>query len=216
MLSGSGTDVAIVDYLVARDGCPPRSGVAYDYVVCGDGLFVVADNALLSVRVPIGPCLVRGLPPLGSRLRLEHGLLPHRLWNDAVEAAQQFAASGQEVLLVVTWDGSGYELVTPVQVADPMRVYYRPRSNVILEIHSHHHYPACFSDVDDADEQRLCLYGIVGRLDCDPPEVALRVGAYGYFMPVPWETVFAGDRGAFRDVHVDSIDDRSDADDLRD
>lgn len=208
--------MAIVDYLVARDGCPPRSGVAYDYVVAGDGLFVVAQNALLAVRVPIGPFLVRGLPPLGSRLRLEHGLLPHRLWNDAVDTAQQFAASGEEVLLVVTWDSSAYEFVTPVQVVDPMRVYYRPRSNVILEIHSHHHYPACFSDVDDADEQRLCLYGVVGRLDSNQPEVALRVGAYGYFMPVSWDDVFAGDRGAFWDVHGDPPEDRGDTDDLRD
>lgn len=208
--------MAIVDYLVARAGCPPRSGVAYDYDIAGDGLFVVADNALLAVRVPIAPCLVRGLPSLGPMLQLHHGRLAHRLWEDVVDVAYLFAASGQEVLLAVTWDGSGYELVTPVQVVDPLQVHYRPLSNVILEIHSHHHYSACFSEVDDADEQRLCLYGVVGHLDCNQPEVALRVGAYGYFMPVPWEAVFAGDRGTFRDIQFDPADDRSDADDLRD
>ncbi len=208
--------MAVVDYLVARAGCPPRSGVAYDYVVGGDGLFVVADNALLAVRVSIGPCRVRGLPQLGSRLQLKHGRLPHSLWEGIVETARLLAASSQEVLLAVTWDGSDYQPAVPVQVVAPTRICYRPLPNVVLEIHSHHHYPACFSDIDDADEQRLCLYGVVGRLACDQPEVALRVGAYGYFMPVAWDDVFAGDRGAFRDAHCDPSDDRSDTDALRD
>ena len=54
--------------------------------------------------------------------------------------------------------------------------------------------PACFSPRDDADEQRLGLYGVLGRLDAPRPEVRLRAGAYGYFLPLPWEAVFAGDR----------------------
>ena len=62
----------------------------------------------------------------------------------------------------------------------------------MLELHSHHRYPARFSATDDADEQRLCLYGVVGRLNDARPHVALRAGAYGHFLPVPWETVFAG------------------------
>ena len=44
---------------------------------------------------------------------------------------------------------------------------------------------------------------MIGRLGTERPEVALRVGVYGYFLPVPWEAVFEGDRGPFRDVHFD-------------
>jgi len=80
----------------------------------------------------------------------------------------------------------------------------------VLEIHSHHRFPAQFSPTDDADEQHLCVYGVVGRLDQERPEVALRVGAYGYFLPVPWESVFAGGRGVFRDVHTEPEEDESD------
>lgn len=214
MLSGWESEVVIVDYLIARDGCLPRSGLAYDYVVTRDGLCVVADNPFLAVRVPIASCLVRGLSSLDPVLQLKHGLLPHRLWEDIVDVAQLWAAWGQEVLLVVTWDGSAYRLVAPVQIVDPTRVVYRPLPHPILEIHSHHRYPARFSSIDDADEQRFCLYGVVGRLNSNQPEVALRVGAYGYFMSVPWESVFAGDRGAFRDVYFDPSDDRSENDDL--
>ncbi len=55
----------------------------------------------------------------------------------------------------------------------------------MLEIHSHHRFPTHFSRTDDADEQRLCLYGVLSRLDGERPEVALRVGAYGFYLSVP-------------------------------
>ena len=53
----------LVDYLIARDGLPARRGLAYDYVVAGDGLFVVAENRFFAVRVPVATATVRGLPP---------------------------------------------------------------------------------------------------------------------------------------------------------
>ena len=80
---------------------------------------------------------------------------------------------------------------------------YRPPRDALLQIHSHGAYPAYFSATDDADEQGFGLYGVVGRLGSERPEVALRVGVYGYFLPVPLEAVFEGDRGRFRDVHFD-------------
>ena len=46
----------LVDYLVARAGLPPGSGLAYDYVVGGDGVFIVAANPLLELRVPVAVC----------------------------------------------------------------------------------------------------------------------------------------------------------------
>ena len=44
------------------------------------------------------------------------------------------------------------------------------------------------------DRFRSCVRGArrthqQRRLDRECPDVALRVGAYGYFMPVPWESV---------------------------
>lgn len=65
-------------------------------------------------------------------------------------------------------------------------------------------YAANTSRTDDADEQGLRLYGVVGHLDAERPEVALRIGAYGHFLPVPWEMVFQGERDPFRDVQFDA------------
>ena len=60
------------------------------------------------------------------------------------------------------------------------------------------------------------LYGVVGRLGTDQPTVSLRVGAYGYFLPVAWCTVFNGAPGAFRDAHCDSPHDDDETDGLPD
>ncbi len=59
---------------------------------------------------------------------------------------------------------------------------------------------ARFSATDSADEQRLRLYGVIGRLDQSIPQVALRAGAYGYFRPVPWDAVFDGDSESIQDI----------------
>jgi hypothetical protein len=63
---------------------------------------------------------------------------------------------------------------------------------------------AYFSRTDDADEQGLGLYAVVGRLDTDRPEVVLRAGCYGHFLPLPWEAVFEGERLPFRDMWTES------------
>ena len=210
----------LVDYLIARAGPPPASGLAYDYVLGGDGLYVAARSEALSVRVPVARCTVRGLPPLYAACTLRHGRLPLDLWHAMTEAAREGFAGGHEVFLAVTHDGcggpAGYRLTQPAQVAGPDRVVYERQPNTVLEFHSHGAAAARFSATDDRDEQRLAVYAVVGGLGrgaCVRAEVALRIGAYGYFLPVPWESVFAGgpeDRRGFRDTSFEAPDDPED------
>ena len=207
----------IVDYLVARDGPPARSGAAFDYLLGGDGLYVAAENDHLAVRAPVARCAVRGLPPLFPACALKHGRLPAQLWERVVRFFRVWHRHGREVLLAVLHDAErGYRLTVPPQIGGPDRVVYAPPADVVLAIHSHRGYPAFFSATDDADEQGLCLYGAVGRLDDERPEVALRAGVYGHFLPVPWETVFEGDPAAVVDVTLEDADELEQSDDLRD
>ena len=202
----------LVDYLVARAVPPPASGLAYDYLLAGDGLWLAAENAALRVRAPVARCTVRGLPPLGGRCELRHGRLPGWLWDGCVGIARTWAAVGLEVLLLATCDAAGrYALVVPEQAVTAARVEYTPPAlppgtTVVLALHSHHRLPAYFSRTDNRDEQGLSLYGVLGRLDTPRPEVALRAGAYGCWLPVPWAGVFAGGRGAFLDRQFDAPD----------
>ena len=195
----------LVGYLVARTGLPPRSGLAYDYVLGGDGLFVAAANEHLEVRVPVASCAVRGLPPVHAACVLRHGRVPVALWHSLVADARTWALAGHEAMLAVVYEPPfGYRLLRPPQIVGATRVFYRPTAATVLEVHSHHRMAAYFSRTDNADEQGLRLYAVVGRLDAERAEVTLRVGAYGYYLPLPWEAVFEGDRGgAFRDVQFD-------------
>jgi PRTRC genetic system protein A len=207
----------LVDYLIARDGVPPRRGAAYDYLLAGDGLFVTAENRLLAVRVPVATAKVRGLPPIYPAFTLRNGQLPVQLWERIVALCRAWGDAGHEVLLAVTYDKSaGYQVIMPNQIVSAVAVRYLPVADVVLEIHSHHRFPARFSPTDDADEQRLCLYGVLGRLDGDRPEVALRVGAYGHFVPVPWRSVFEGDLGGFHDANAQPTEEDGDDGDVSD
>jgi PRTRC genetic system protein A len=206
---------------VARGGVPRRRGLAYDYVLAGDGLFLAAETNLLSVRVPVARCAVRGLEPVYPACTLAHGRLPARLWHEMARLARGMATIGREVLFAVVHDpataaaagaadsSAAYRLDVPDQIGSAARVAYRPPGpgvRVALELHSHHAMAARFSRTDDADEQRLCLYGVIGRLDWARPEVALRVGAYGHYLPLPWESVFDGtadERAGVHDAHFD-------------
>jgi PRTRC genetic system protein A len=196
--------VPIVDYLVARHGLPPRSGVAYDYVLAGDGLYLVSENAHLRVRVPVARCRVRGLAPVYASWCLLHGLLPSHCWETMLRVARSAATAGREVLLMVGYDATfGYQVMMPQQVVGPASVRYRPADDLVMELHSHRDGAARFSSTDTADEQRLRLYGVVGRLDRLRPEVSLRVGVYGAFMPVPWASIFDGNPAGVRDAQFD-------------
>ncbi len=199
----------IADYLIARDGVPPRSGIMYDYLLAGDGVYVQGENDHLSARVPVVRASVLGLPRVGSTLALAHGRIPQCVWMEAVRSLyvrclspndRQGDVEAMEAFVAIVWDGEAYRVVKPRQQATVSRVSFEQTPSTVLEIHSHHRMPAYFSPVDDADEQGLGLYGVVGRLQSPHPQVALRVGVYGYWMPVAWEAIFKVGRLPFHDV----------------
>lgn len=203
----------VVGYLHATDGVPPRVGRSWDIITAGDGVWLAADNPALALRVPVAPCQIRGLAPLGPACALRHGPVPQACWDEAVALCRWHAARGREFLVLVTLDErGGYRLVAPWQTPTPSRVEYALPDGLglpVLHLHSHHTLRAYFSATDDADERGLALYGVVGRLDTAAPEVALRAGAFGHWLPLPWSRVFAGERGPFRDL-VASADTPSD------
>lgn len=218
----------IVDHLVAREGIPARSGLGYDYVLAGDGVYVQTENTLLRLRIPVAPCGVRGLPVVGSACELEHGRIPQPVWEEALlllhgrdEQSQESLecrydgdeaealhersnyTDAIEAMVAIVWSADAYVVVSPFQDASASHVTYEKTPGTLLELHSHHRMPAYFSLVDDADEQGLGLYGVVGRLHTDRPEVVLRAGAYGHFLALRWEDIFEGSKAVFRDALFD-------------
>lgn len=193
----------LVDYLIAHRGAPAVSGTLYDYVLAGDGVYLGAENSHLYARVPVATGSVRGLADVGAAFSLKHGRIPHSMWDAISCRCLLDTADHREVMLAVSWSQRGYELTLPPQSGTASEVSYTPQPDTLLQAHSHHCLPAYFSETDNSDEQGLGLYGVLGKLDTSCPEVAVRLGAYGHFLPLAWEWVFEGDRQPFRDVHFD-------------
>ena len=95
-----------------------------------------------------------------------------------------------EQYLAITWEG-GYSLKIPSQQATAVSVTYETLPDTVLEIHSHTGgVPAHFSPIDDRDEQGFGLYAVVGDLRNLFPTIELRLGIYGYFLPLSQSEVF--------------------------
>ncbi|MBI4215904.1 MAG: hypothetical protein HY687_00700 [Chloroflexi bacterium] len=178
-----------VGYLVnTTDGLAGEPGLFYDYLLAGNGLFLLAANPLLRATVRLAEAEVRGLLPLREGIELAHGRLPRALYDLALGVLA--ADPRRERYLAVTWEGE-YRLRSPGQEGSAGGVRYQRLPGTALDIHSHGALGAFFSSTDDEDEQGLRLSLVVGRLDTPLPEAALRVGVYGHFGPVRMEEVFA-------------------------
>jgi len=116
------------------------------------------------------------------------------------------SSAGPYTLVEPQLDEAGAGAWQPQQ-ASGCSVRATPIPDAILEVHSHHAMGAYFSPTDDRDEPGRRIYGAAGRLNGAGPEAAFRV-ATGckphVFEPVPFEQVFAGERGTFHDVHFEA------------
>jgi PRTRC genetic system protein A len=94
-----------------------------------------------------------------------------------------------EVLVRIYWDPEKREYflelpdqgVTPssVTTSDPLLYDMYP----VMDIHSHCHFDAFFSSVDNQDEVGSRLYGVVGTVH-DRPQFLLRAGTGGNFVSI--------------------------------
>lgn len=70
---------------------------------------------------------------------------------------------------------------------------YPDRYIHVIDFHSHNTMPAVFSGTDNADEKETRLYAVAGRFNRTFPEITVRAGCAGKFIPLNPEDVFEGD-----------------------
>lgn len=70
---------------------------------------------------------------------------------------------------------------------------YPDRCIHVMDFHSHNTMPAVFSETDNADEKETRLYAVAGRFNQTLPEITVRAGCAGKFIPLNPEDVFEGD-----------------------
>ncbi|MBI2851980.1 MAG: hypothetical protein HYX84_02585 [Chloroflexi bacterium] len=163
-------------------------GIYYQYILAGNGLFVSADNEHLRATIIVSPARVRGLAPIKESFEMLCGKIPGRLCNLAISIMA--GELSRERYLAVIWESGEYRLRMPAQQGVAGAVTYETLPNTIMDIHSHHKMKAFFSSTDDRDEQGFRIYMVAGRLDTFFPEVMIRLGVYGYFMPLDVNQVF--------------------------
>jgi hypothetical protein len=178
-----------VNYLInTLTGIEGEPGVFYDYILAGDGLYLRAKNHQLAATVCIAPQEIRGLAPLKEEIQLLHGKIP--LYFLKLALSILCLKPDIEQYLAVSWQGN-YSLNVPSQLQTAVSVTYETLPGTVLDIHSHvGGVPAHFSGIDNRDEQGLGLYAVVGDLRNLCPTIELRLGIYGYFMPIGREDIF--------------------------
>ena len=70
---------------------------------------------------------------------------------------------------------------------------YPERYIHVVDFHSHNTMPAVFSETDNDDEKETRLYAVAGRFNRTFPEITVRAGCAGKFIPLNPEDVFEGD-----------------------
>lgn len=187
----SGAAIPVIGHMVNyREGSVGTQGIGYDYILGSGGVYVQSRSDHLVARIQAAACEVRGLAPVDEKVELPHGRIPSHLFELGLRFLQ--ATPGEERFFAIRWDGHGYRMEVPDQEGSAAALTYTPPGDAVAEFHSHGHSRAFFSSTDDRDEQGFRIYGVVGRTGDILPDLALRVGVYGYFAPVSYFQVFEG------------------------
>lgn len=185
--------MGLIEYAtLVGDAVPDVSAALLEYATAGNGLFVRARRDVCQVAIPVAEARIPGLVDLEPAMQL---LVPkvrkaylERVFDSARRACIA-AGTPAEYLCYLTWTGVEWEYLEPEQQATPTSVRPVGRGladhvRATIEIHSHHEMRARFSVTDDADEATgFRIYGVVGRI-FSKPEIALRVGCHGHFLPI--------------------------------
>ncbi len=185
---------------------PPSGEVLYQYVVAGNGLFIRAEDSRMRALVQIAPVHLHGLADLVPIAELKVDRVPGVWLRSILSSARRRMPN--EAMYQFLWDGTRSDLKpevfrtwrcsSPAQVVTPTGVHFDDDGQAVIDLHSHNSMPAFFSTTDDADEQGLRFYAVIGDIDTNTPEIQVRVGVYGHFLGVPADLVF-DDLGPFVD-----------------
>ena len=208
-------DNLVTYHIHKRDPLPANDALAYQYVLAGNGVFVRAETRFFTALLPVMACTVRGLPPLRPQFQLLVPRIPACLLDVVLADARRARRPNNglnEVLYQFHHHGRAVQVkkpeqeATPTSVATSVTTAVADAASIICDLHSHGNMRVFFSQTDNADEQGARLYAVIGRLDSDP-EMRLRVGVYGYWLPLPLTAVFTNN-GPFKDLHQEKDDDK--------
>lgn len=170
-----------------------RNGKVYD----------VRENAMMRVAAPVQELRDLDDVPEGASFLLPK--MPGQFLTQTIAFFKHMARVPLEAAVYVTWDLGElrYEIHCPEQFVWKAHVeaqypHYEDKEIVCI-IHSHHGWPAVFSDGDNTNDKALCVYGVIGKIFDNPIQTNFRAGFNGQFYDVPVEKLFSLEGVAFDD-----------------
>lgn len=182
----------------------------YAYILARQGVFKVVSGPYFQAEVLTALAWrpIAGLAEYPTGLVLHVPRIPvgwlYTVLNHARQAAGQrggIAVLAEQMYHFYWLAEAGWRVAVPAQRASAGQVRYAGGDDgrIVLDLHSHHAMAACFSGTDDRDEGGCRFYAVIGRI-YSRPEIALRLGLYGDFMPLPVTVLFEGP-GPFIDTY---------------
>lgn len=202
---GSAMLTNLVTYHVHQcDPLPPYDALAYQYLLAGNGVFIRTETTFFNACICVQPCVVRGLNKIEPQFHLKAAKIPaNLLYTILTDARQARRPDGglNEAFYQFHHQGQVVQVKKPHQAATSAAVSApgSTSADIICDLHTHGNMPAFWSATDNKDEQGCQVYAVVGKLDSEP-EIRMRLGVYGTWLPLPVTAVFTA-CGPFRDLY---------------
>lgn len=184
----------IVAYRIAQSPewtpsrCPPMQASGYEYILAGNGIFVRAEDSRMKAMVLYRPAEVHGLSRLPQTARLKDSLIPCTWLHSIVASMRRHLPN--ECMYQIVRSGNDWRCVMPKQTVSATAVEFDDNPLSVVDIHSHNTMRPFWSTTDDADEQGLRFYVVIGNLDQAMPTARARAGVYGYHLDIPLDAIF--------------------------
>lgn len=169
----------------------PLAQSGHRFLAAADGLWLEVRRPWLYLRRQLAAQDRVPMPYGRVQATLETVRIPASLVSQFVAAARERLPN--EVAAWVIWQEAtgdfALRLLTDIHASPGSVHFHRPAlsagEHLVLDLHSHANAPAYFSTQDDADDLgEVKFAGVVGNLDREAPDFALRLCAMGYFESV--------------------------------
>lgn len=143
---------------------------------------------------------VPGLPAVGEGLVLGIPKIPYYMLLQTITffRAVMEKYNNSEAMVQFYYDEqtSSYIMYCPEQEVSGAKVTFKRNAvmddtyTLVMDIHSHNTMSAHFSSIDDADEKETRIFGVIGKLKNDTPEMSFRISVGGDFKEIGTFDIF--------------------------
>lgn len=170
----------------------------FRYAMTGSGVVKVVSNkiGLFAVHTDNVP----GLPIINEGLVLALPKIPYKMLLQTISFFKEVMRkyNNAEAMVQFYYDDvkKEYILFCPDQEVSGARVSFKRSAEMddthtlVMDIHSHNTMGAFFSTIDNADEKENRIFGVIGKLNQQPPEMKFRISVGGEFKEIDMFEIF--------------------------